>query len=659
MDRYVPLPPLPPRIGRLNELAYDLWWSWNPGAREVFRDLDYPLWRFTDHNPVLLLHLVEPERLELASGDESFLKLYDEAVAALDAVRSGAGTWWAQRNSPAGPIAWITPRFALHQSLPGHVNSLAVASGDFAKEASDLGVPFVGVGLMYPRAYRHQRLTPEGWQQEAVEYIDWSDAPITPAKCADGSPCEFSVPVGGIEIGVAVWQVCAGRSRIYLLDTDVTGNSAWDRELSARHCDGDVDSMLRQSVLLAGGSVEALERLGVQPSAWYLAGAQAALVLFERLNRLASTGVRFLDAAKRVRETTSFVARTDVPSTDDSVAFAAVERHLVSTWPALLPHRHAILGLGQQDTDRATLFNGAVLAARQCGAVRIGGEGVHLPSWISAEVGRLFDTYVSGDWRDRQEDEELWRAIDQIPSEELWNARQRLRGYLVDFMRERARRRWAREQASGSRLVALGTLFDANSLTIGVAPRFGDGGTDVLFSDLDRLARLVTAARHPVQIVIAGRVAGGDENGKHQLQRAFRHTVDSAFGGRVAFIEDYDLHVARLMVQGCDVWLALPPQTAGPSLGAFKAATNGVPLVGPTAAWPSGMNRRSGWVAEDARTLYSVIEEQIVPAFYDRDRSNIPERWITVIRATLAQALPGVTARQGLMPLAASPEILG
>ncbi|HEY0663374.1 MAG TPA: DUF3417 domain-containing protein, partial [Thiobacillaceae bacterium] len=171
---------MPARIGRLNELAYDLWWSWNPVAREVFRDLDYPLWRFTDHNPVLLLHLVEPERLEFASADQDFLRLYDEAVAAFDAVRSGAGTWWDRRQqTEAGPVAWIAPRFALHQSLPMRATADAVLAGDLVKEASDLGVPFVGIGLMYPQAYPHQRLSPDGWQQEAVEYIDWSDAPIT------------------------------------------------------------------------------------------------------------------------------------------------------------------------------------------------------------------------------------------------------------------------------------------------------------------------------------------------------------------------------------------------------------------------------------------------------------------------------------------------
>lgn len=653
MDRYVPLPPLPTRVNRLNELAYDLWWSWNPAAREVFRDLDYPLWRFTDHNPVLLLHLVEPERLDFAASDESFLALYDRAVASLDAIRAGAGTWWSRTKAGEGPIAWVTTRFALHQSLPGRTDAQAVVAGDFAKEASDLGLPFVGVGLMYGRAYSHQRLTAEGWQQDAVEYLDWSDAPITPAVCADGSLCEFVIALGGTEVSVAVWQVCAGRSRVYLLDTDVAGNASWDRELSSRYCEGDPDSTLRQSTLLAAGAVEALARLGVTPSAWYLGGADAAFVILERLNRSVHAGERLLDAIASVRETTRFTSRSDVPSHAESFTFGAVERHISSTWPALLPHRPAVLAMGQHETDRTPVFNSAVLAARHCSAVTVAVEGVHLSSWISGEITRLFEQYVDPLWRDRQTEPDLWDGLAQIPDDALWAAREKLRGYLVDFMRERARRRWSREQASGSRLVALGTLFDAHTLTIGCAPRFADGGNaDELFRDIERLARVLAGTRRPVQLVIAGRADAGDALGKHHLQRAFRHTMDTAFGGRIAFIEDYDLHVARLLVQGCDVWLTAPPHAGGPSLAGSKAAVNGVPLLGPRGAWYSAPEPGRGWVAEDARTLYSVIEEEIVPAFYERDRRHLPERWIAIVRTTLAAALPAADARRALISLA-------
>src|SRR4051794_26333357 len=238
-----PPPPLPARLSRLNELAYDLWWSWDRRAREVFRDLDLPLWRFTDHNPVLLLHLVEPERLEHAAGDPEFLRLYDAAIAALDVVRAGARTWWSRRARPNGrdspddedalPLACVAPGFSLHQALPLDSDGVAIAAGDAAKEASDLGLPFVGVGMMYPRAYLHQRLGEDGAQQDAYEYMDWSDAPISPAVSPDGTTCAFSVPIDGRAIHLRVWQVRVGRVTLYLLDTDVSENDDLARRVSA------------------------------------------------------------------------------------------------------------------------------------------------------------------------------------------------------------------------------------------------------------------------------------------------------------------------------------------------------------------------------------------------------------------------------------------
>lgn len=639
----MPLPPLPDRIGRLNELAYDLWWSWNPRAREVFRELDYPLWRFTSHNPVLLLHLVEPDRLTFAATDADFLRLYDGAIADLDAVRVGRGSWWEQHGTLRGPLAWIAPQFSLHQSLPVCSTVAGVIAGDLAKEASDLGVPFIGVGLMYPRTYAHQHLTSDGAHQDSLEYVDWSDAPIRPAQTGDGSSLRLTVPVAGTEIAVAVWQVRAGRSTIYLLDTDLRGNAPWDRELSSRTHAGDPDARLRQSILLGAGAVTLFERLGIAPSGWHLSGGHALPVILERLHRLVQQGIPFADASALVRVSTVFHTASDVPAAADSYAPASVDRHLSTSWPGLTPHRAAVLALGDHETDRGNTFNASVLGARQCGAVTLADEAVHLSSWISSEMGRLIETRIGPDWRARQTDQAVWNTLLDLEDDALAGARQRLRGYLVAFMRDRARRRWAREQASGARLVALGTLMDDAALTVGCIPRFGAGGrADLLFSDVQRLARIATTSRRPVQFVLAGRVDADDEAGKHQVRRTFSHTLDPAFGGRLAFVEDYDLHVARLMAQGCDVWLTLPSGSPGASLGAVKAAVNGVPHLAPAAAI------RARWTFDSSRALYEQLEESIVPAFYDRSRSGVPERWLGIVRETLADAIPRHTAHRPL-----------
>jgi glucan phosphorylase len=544
MDGYVPLPPLPPRISRLNELASDLWWSWNAPAREVFRDLDLPLWRFTDHNPVLLLHLVDPERLAHAAGDPEFLRLYDTAVASLDVVRAGAGTWWS-RQTPGGgdraqPLTCVAPGFSLHQALPLDSDGAAIAAGDAAKEASDLGLPFVGVGMMYPRAYLHQRITGDGVQQETYEHLDWSDAPVAPALGPDGTPCTFSIAVDGHAVHVRVWQVRVGRVTLYLLDTDLAENDDGDRRMSA-------------AVEMPGSAA------------------------FERRRR-------FLDAA--------------------------------------LPRALGLLGMPPSTTVTAASI----------------GAGVHVPTWIAGDIAALVERHVGADWRDHQDDERWWERAEAIPDEDLWLARQRLRGYLVDFIRERARRRWTREQASGARLVGLGTLLDPATLTVGVARRFtADSRGDMVFHDVERLAAILTAARRPLQLIFAGRAHRFDEAGKDALQRVFTRAVDPRFGGRIAFLDDYDLHAARLVVQGCDLWLDLSRAGDAAPLGPAKAAINGVPTLHLDLALPD---------RSVARELYTRLEDDIVPVFYHRDRRGVPPEWVRRVRATLRASIPAVCARR-------------
>lgn len=647
MDRYVPLPPLPARISRLNELAYDLWWSWNAPAREVFRDLDYPLWRFTDHNPVLLLHLVEAERLEHAAGDLEFLRLYDCAIAALDVVRAGAGTWWAKQNpdKSGAPIACVAPGFSLHQALPLDSVGSAILAGDYCKEASDLGVPLVGVGLMYARGYLHQRVSAEGWQQESYEYLDWSDAPIGPALCPDGTRCAFALTLAGGDVRVEVWQVRAGRVTIYLLDTDIAANEPWDRGLSSTAFVDDADATARQMVLLGAGAARALQMLGIEPATWHIHEGASAFAALARVHAMVSTGMPFDAALDAVRRTTVFDAWRGAGARADRVSFASVERHVAACWPALGEARADVMRLGEEDSDRGAYFSGLTLG------VNIGAQddirdrparvpGVHVPTWIARELAVLVEGCVGAEWRDRQDDDAWWTAVDVIPDEALWEARQRLRGYLVDFVRERARRRWTRGQSGGAGLVALGTLLDPAALTVGFASRFtGSPHVDAIFQDPARLASMLTAARQRVQIIVAGRAHPGDEAGKHHLQRVFQRALDATFGGRIAFLEDYDLHAARLLVQGCDVWLNLSAPGKPPSLGARKAAVNGVPHLSIDA---------TSHDAGDAHAFYAALEEEIVPAFYHRDRAGVPTAWVARVRDTIRAGIPRYSARRGV-----------
>jgi starch phosphorylase len=685
-------PAVPERLKRLPELASDLWWTWNPQAREVFRRLDYPLWRQTAHNPVAMLRQVTPEMLSLAGQDARFLDLYDSAVDALDAARAAHATWWRQRfPNASGTIAYFSAEFALHQSLPIYAGGLGVLAGDHCKEASDLGIPLIGVGFMYPQGYFHQNVSAEGWQQEVYERLNRGDAAVEPAITADGRPCIVAVPLGNRSVLASVWQVLLGRVKLYLLDTDLEENAPWDRELSARLYGGDRETRIQQEIILGIGGVRALRAMGTLPAAWHLNEGHAAFVVVQRIRDLIERGESFDSALQEVRRTTMFTTHTPVPAGHDAFPFSLVETHLAGAWGSLGSYREQFLALGHYDNGSGPMFNMTALALRTAGAVngvsQLHGEvtrqmwgpiwpdvpddrrpvraitnGIHVPTWLSAEMINLFNEHL-GDWRERHDDPAVWNRILEIPAEELWAARKALRNYLFAFIRERARSRWREEHVTAARVVAAGTLLDPNALTIGFARRFtGYKRSELIFQNPERLISILNAARRPVQMVFAGKAHPADETGKHHLQQVYRRAIDPIFGGRIAFVDDYDLHVAHFLVQGCDVWLNTPrkPLEASGTSG-MKASINGVPHLSiGDGWWAEGYNGQNGWLIEgsaqgqdsesvdraDAEALYHLLEAQVVPTFYDRDPDGIPRRWLQFVREAIRSVTPRFSARR-------------
>ena len=682
---------IPERITRLPELATDLWWTWNPQAREVFRRLDYPLWRQTAHNPVLMLRHVSQELLQIAEADENFLAVYDAAIDALDGARSARATWWQHRfNDSPGPIAYFSAEFALHQSLPIYAGGLGVLAGDVCKESSDLGVPLIGVGFMYPQGYFHQSVSPEGWQQELYERLNWADAPIEPAITPDGNPCIVPVPLGNRSVLVKVWRVRLGRVKLYLLDTDLEENAPWDRELSARLYGGDRETRIQQEIILGVGGVRALKALGSEPVVWHLNEGHAAFVVLQRIRDLIEKGGSFDSALEEVRRTTVFTTHTPVPAGHDAFPFSLVETHLAGCWGSLGEYRDRFMQLGSYDNGAGPQFNMTALALRTANGVNAVSQlhgvvtkemwapmwpglaeadrpvraitnGVHMPTWLSNEMARLFDEHLAADWRDRHDDAELWLRVLDIPDEALWSARNALRQYLFAFIRERARNRWRDEQVSAARVVAAGTLLDPNALTIGFARRFtAYKRPELIFHNPERLQAILNATRRPVQIVFAGKAHPADETGKHHLQQVYRRAIDPAFGGRIAFVDDYDLHVAHFLVQGCDVWMNNPrkPLEASGTSG-MKASYNGVPhfSIG-DGWWAEGFTGENGWLidageaadqeaqdAADAAAIYHLLETNIVPTFYERE-NGIPRRWLSVVRQAIVTVAPRFSARR-------------
>jgi starch phosphorylase len=693
MTRYFNLPPLPERIGRLEELAVDLWWSWHSEGRSVFRRLNYAAWRATAHNAVRMLRVVPREQLLAAAADPEFLAIYDRAIESLDAARAARNTWWAHHlpQMSGQSIAYFSAEFALHQSLPIYAGGLGVLAGDHCKEASDLGVPLIGVGFMYPQGYFHQQVSADGWQEESSELINWVDAPIEPATTPDGKPCLTPVPLDDRSVLVAIWRVRVGRVQLYLLDTNLEENAPWDRELSARLYGGDRETRIQQEVILGIGGVRALRALGIHPAVFHLNEGHAAFVVLQRIRELIDHGSNFDDALEEIRRTTIFTTHTPVPAGHDAFPFHLVEKHLAGCWGTLGPNRDRFLALGSHDGGAGAQFNMTALALRSAAKVnavsRLHGNvtramwdiwpgvaeherpvasltnGVHVPTWIASDLADLFGRYLGDDWLDRQDDPAMWNGVLAIPDDVLWKVRQGLRRYLFAFVRERARQRWTEEQVGTPRVVAAGPLLDPDALTLGFARRFtGYKRPDLMFHDPERLARILNAAGRPVQIIFAGKSHPADEIGKHHLQRVYKHALDPRFGGRVAFVDDYDLHVAHFLVQGCDVWLNNPrkPLEASGTSG-MKAAINGVPHLSiGDGWWAEGFSNTNGWLIDggvaiddhqaidsaDANALYRLLEEEVVPAFYDRDASDVPRAWIATIKEAIRTVAPRFCARR-------------
>ena len=695
-ERFANAASLPARLHRLHELAVDLWWSWDDRARQAFRQLDYTLWRATAHNPVQMLQRISAERLQAAAADPDFVKAYDEALFGLDEARGGAHPWWREHASMlgGGSIAYFSAEFALHQSLPIYAGGLGVLAGDHCKEAADLGLPFVGIGFMYPQGYFRQRMSTDGWQEERYERISWTDAPIEAAITPDGRPCITAVPLGDRTVLAAVWRVRLGRVRLFLLDTDLAENAPWDRELSARLYGGDRETRIQQEVILGIGGVRALRAMGIAPTVWHLNEGHAAFVALQRIREMIEHGRSFEDALDEVKRSTVFTTHTPVPAGHDAFPFHLVEKHLAGTWGEIGQHRQNFLALGEYDNGSGSQFNMTALALRTSGFVNgvsaLHGEvtrsmwrpmwpdtpsdqlpvrsitnGVHVPTWMGGPVFALLDHHFGPGWLDKVDDAELWERLNDIPDQEIWQMRQAMRDDLFSFIRERMRSRFSQEHVAQSRIVSAGAMLDPEALTLGYARRFtAYKRPEMIFHDPDRLARILNNIDRPVQIVFAGKAHPADEPAKHNLQRVFKHALDPKFGGRLAFIDDYDMHVAHYLVQGCDVWLNNPrkPLEASGTSG-MKASLNGVPHLSiGDGWWAEGYNGRNGWLIEsqanpddhaaidaaDANALYELLEQEVVPAFYDRDRGGrgLPRRWIAIVREAMRSNVPRFSTRR-------------
>ena len=685
--------PLPQRIKGLSDVARNLSWSWNRDARALFRSVDQALWHLTRHNPIELLRRVDPARLAACAQDPAFLQRYDAIVEWNAWVAATHDTWFetSYPNLAQHRIAYFCAEFGLHNSVPIYSGGLGLLAGDHCKAASDLGVPLVGVGLFYTKGYSDQRLRLDGWQEDAEERFDVAATPLEPVRGPKGDPCLATVRVSGRPVSVGAWRVTVGRVPIFLLDTGLEQNDPADRSLSNRLYAGGPELRLRQEWILGVAGVRVLRTLGYDPTVWHANEGHAAFMLVERVRELVTRGTPFADAVRRVRSTSVFTTHTPVPAGHDTFSLEQLEQCTGPVWQEMGVSRDQLFRLGHhpvQDHDR---FHMPVAAIRLSGGVngvsrRHGEEsrriwaplwpgrevarvpighvtnGVHVATWMANPLVTLLTAHLGQDWLLQLDDPAVWSKALEVDGAALWAVHTQLKSHLMRSIREQARRRWADQWKEALHLVGAGTLLDQEALTIGFARRFATyKRADLIFRDADRLQRLLVNPWRPVQIVFAGKAHPADEPGKQVLQRVYAYTREARFEGRIAFIEDYEMHVAHRLVQGVDLWLNVPraPLEACGTSG-MKAGLNGVPQLSTLDGWWSeGYDGSNGWAipaapvgqdgdAADAEQLYRLLEQEVVPLFYDRDAQGVPRGWVEKMKHAMHTAGERFTAQRML-----------
>ena len=696
---------LPERLHPLWNLAHNLWWSWHPKARHLFRELDIPLWRKTHYNPVAILRQIDPARLEEVAADASFLRQLDDVIMRFENDLNGSRSEWTDRFgiTPDRPVAYFCAEFGLHSSVPIYSGGLGVLAGDHCKEASDLRLPFVGVGLLYQKGYFHQRLRANGTQEAVPEVFDPDSLPLHRRLPEGSGEYLAEVRVEDRLVRITAWRIDVGCISIYLLDTDVPENAPEDRELTAQLYSGDERMRIRQEMILGIGGVRVLRALGIAPSFWHLNEGHTAFLSLERLREKMTEGMSLEDGVAEIRRNSLFTTHTPVVAGHDRFSRELSTGALGYFMDRADLTPDDVFALASEPDDPAGMLSMAALALRTTGSCngvsRRHGEvarrmwhklwpdspvedvpidhitnGVHVPTWLNREMRRVLDSHLGPGWLDRHHEQTIWNLVADIPGEELWRAHLDQKTALQTMLRERIRRTWVEGELKTIQVVASGLLLDPEVLTIGFARRFATyKRANLIFRDLDRLKRLLLDIDRPVQIVFAGKAHPRDAHGQELIRQVYQLALDPALGGRIAFIEDYDLHLAHFLVSGVDVWMNTPrPPMEASGTSGEKASVNGVPQFSTLDGWwLEAFSEGNGWSigsdggsfleegtepvseeeqdAGDAESIYRTLESEIIPLYYDRNERGVPEGWVEVMKEAIRTTGADFSSRRMLM----------
>ncbi len=688
--RYIQIEPvLPEGLKPLRSIAYNLYWCWNQEAIQLLRRIDYKLWEESGHNPVRLLSMIPQQKLEKLERDAAF-RAHLESVSREFEVYLKGDTWFSEQHfkADAPEIAYFSAEFGLTESLPIYSGGLGILAGDHLKSASDLGLPLVGVGLLYQRGYFQQYLNADGWQGEYYPELDFSMLPLTEVTDKNGDPLLVTIDIVGRKVHIKVWKLQVGRVPLFLMDTNLAMNAIEDRDITSELYGGDSETRIKQEIVLGIGGVRALEGAGLMPSVYHMNEGHSAFLAIDRIRRrMQSDRLTLNEAQMLVKQSTVFTTHTPVPAGIDRFPRELVDRYLRPYYSELGMSSHDFLALGSQaGVHSGHEFNMAYLAMNSSsninGVSKLHGEvtqkmwqgawpgvplnevpvdsvtnGIHTRSWISQEISDLYSRYLGLDWMDKPADHSCWSNVDDVLDSELWRTHELRREKMISLIRQRLKDQYQRRGASPRELKVVSEVLNSEILTVGFARRFAAYKRGaLLFRDVERLKRIVNNTEHPIQFVFAGKAHPRDNNGK-ELIKTIIHTIrDPQLRDRVVFLENYDIAMARYLVQGVDVWLNTPrrPMEASGTSGMKVVFNGGLNVSVLDGWWVEGYRPDVGWAIGsgeeydnhdyqdevEANALYDILEKELAPTFYDRGRDGIPREWVAKMKRSIKLLSP-------------------
>ncbi len=683
------LPKLPDRLRSLQTLAYNLWWCWNADAVALFRRVNPDLFEALDHSPIRLLGATSQNRFEELGQDDGFLAHLDRVCAALEHYMASP-TWFGTTFKAESDtrVAYFSAEFGIHESVPVYSGGLGVLAGDHLKSASDLGIPLVGISLMYREGYFRQYLNVDGWQQERYPENDFFTLPLVAEMDSSGKPILVTAPLPGREVKLRIWHIQVGRVPLYLLDANIPENRPEDRAITSQLYGGDQHTRIQQEIILGIGGIRALQAMGKTPTVCHMNEGHAAFTSLERIRTLMQENhLDFATAAEAVKAGTCFTTHTPVPAGNDAFPMSMIEQYLGDYMAHMGIDRNALAALGRQHPENEQEpFGMTVLALKLAnvsnGVSKLHGtvsrkmwtdlwpeiptnevpitsitNGVHTQSWLSPEIASLYDRYLGIQWEERPTDFAIWKRVEQIPDAELWRTHERGRERLVAFARTRLRSQLKRRGTPPSEVAQADEILDPDALTIGFARRFATYKRgDLIFRDAERLQSILNSHERPVQIIFAGKAHPKDQGGKELIARVVQQSRKPEFRRHVVFIEDYDMNVARYLVQGVDVWMNNPrrPLEASGTSGMKVPCNGGLNLSILDGWWCEGYDGDNGWAIGageeysdltyqdevESRALLDLIERDIVPTFYNRGTDGLPREWIRRMKRSIMTLVP-------------------